>query len=231
MALIACPECGKMISDKASVCINCGFPLKNTSLDSINETDIPDSFSGVFDTSFDYSSIEDIEFSSYNDILPSVSQKVSNPNMCNILGKDYDFTKFLILLKKNKYYDALLFLLSDMDDGEFYRNNKEAFYYLIQYIDEFDAIPVSITLDDIENSSYIKDISAYMRIGTKWQEWQKNPALKMASKTGAIVCPKCGSAAISTGARGFSFTTGFIGASQTLNRCANCGYKWKPKRK
>jgi len=29
MALIKCPECGKEISDKATVCINCGFPLNN----------------------------------------------------------------------------------------------------------------------------------------------------------------------------------------------------------
>lgn len=28
MALIKCPECGKEISDKAEMCINCGFPLK-----------------------------------------------------------------------------------------------------------------------------------------------------------------------------------------------------------
>lgn len=27
MALIKCPECGKEISDKASACIHCGFPL------------------------------------------------------------------------------------------------------------------------------------------------------------------------------------------------------------
>lgn len=27
MALIKCPECGKEISDKATTCINCGFPL------------------------------------------------------------------------------------------------------------------------------------------------------------------------------------------------------------
>lgn len=27
MALINCPECGKEVSDKASVCIHCGFPL------------------------------------------------------------------------------------------------------------------------------------------------------------------------------------------------------------
>lgn len=27
MALINCPECGKEISDKAKMCIHCGFPL------------------------------------------------------------------------------------------------------------------------------------------------------------------------------------------------------------
>ena len=31
MALIKCPECGKEISDKASACIHCGFPLVTTS--------------------------------------------------------------------------------------------------------------------------------------------------------------------------------------------------------
>ena len=28
MALIKCPECEKEVSDKAPVCIHCGFPLK-----------------------------------------------------------------------------------------------------------------------------------------------------------------------------------------------------------
>ena len=41
-------------------------------------------------------------------------------------------------------------------------------------------------------------------------------------------CPKCGSTAITAGQRGYSFLTGFIGSSKTVNRCANCGYKWKP---
>ena len=27
MALIKCPECGKEISDKADVCVSCGFPI------------------------------------------------------------------------------------------------------------------------------------------------------------------------------------------------------------
>lgn len=44
------------------------------------------------------------------------------------------------------------------------------------------------------------------------------------------MCPKCGSTAITAGARGYSFVTGFLGSGQTVNRCANCGHKWKPHR-
>lgn len=43
-------------------------------------------------------------------------------------------------------------------------------------------------------------------------------------------CPKCGSTSISTGQRGFSMMTGFIGSNKTVNRCANCGYQWTPRR-
>lgn len=41
-------------------------------------------------------------------------------------------------------------------------------------------------------------------------------------------CPKCGSTSITTGARGVNYFWGFIGASKTVNRCATCGYTWKP---
>lgn len=41
-------------------------------------------------------------------------------------------------------------------------------------------------------------------------------------------CPKCNSTAITTGARGVSWFWGTIGSSKTVNRCANCGYTWKP---
>lgn len=33
MALIKCPECGKEISDKASSCLNCGYPIELLSLE------------------------------------------------------------------------------------------------------------------------------------------------------------------------------------------------------
>lgn len=41
-------------------------------------------------------------------------------------------------------------------------------------------------------------------------------------------CPKCGSTSITTGARGINWFWGTIGSGKTVNRCANCGYTWKP---
>ena len=41
MALIKCPECGKEISDKAKVCINCGCPLEEVSTTGIVRIKMP----------------------------------------------------------------------------------------------------------------------------------------------------------------------------------------------
>mgnify|MGYP001041193622 FL=1 len=40
--------------------------------------------------------------------------------------------------------------------------------------------------------------------------------------------PKCNSTNVTTGQRGYSFLTGFLGSNKTVNRCGNCGYKWEP---
>ena len=38
MALIKCPECGQSVSDKATACIHCGFPLDKINTDIISKT-------------------------------------------------------------------------------------------------------------------------------------------------------------------------------------------------
>lgn len=43
-----------------------------------------------------------------------------------------------------------------------------------------------------------------------------------------VRCPRCGSTNITAGQRGYSLLTGFVGSGRTVNRCANCGHKWKP---
>ena len=42
-------------------------------------------------------------------------------------------------------------------------------------------------------------------------------------------CPKCNSTVITAGQRGYSIITGFFGSGDTVNRCSNCGHKWKPR--
>jgi len=43
-----------------------------------------------------------------------------------------------------------------------------------------------------------------------------------------LTCPCCGSFAITTGQKGFSLFTGFLGSNKTVNRCGNCGHTWSP---
>lgn len=48
------------------------------------------------------------------------------------------------------------------------------------------------------------------------------------NRTNTPYCPKCGSTAIQTGARGYGGFWLHIGANKTVNRCSNCGYTWNP---
>lgn len=45
-----------------------------------------------------------------------------------------------------------------------------------------------------------------------------------------VRCPKCSSTQIVTGQRGYSVVWGFWGSGKTMNRCANCGHRWEPRR-
>lgn len=54
-------------------------------------------------------------------------------------------------------------------------------------------------------------------------------ALETPSNYASLRCPKCGSTNVTTGARGYSMVTGFIGSGKTVNRCGKCGNVWKPR--
>lgn len=81
---------------------------------------------------------------------------------------------------------------------------------------------------------YIKDNPQYSEEAVKNRKEKecinmRNSGVSMSAAKNTLKCPKCGSTAVSTGQRGFSLLTGFIGVGQTMNRCGKCGYKWKPK--
>lgn len=52
---------------------------------------------------------------------------------------------------------------------------------------------------------------------------------EIAKARDTLSCPRCNSTAVVVGTRGYSAVTGFIGSGETMNRCGNCGYKWKPR--
>ncbi len=43
-----------------------------------------------------------------------------------------------------------------------------------------------------------------------------------------VRCPKCGSAQIHAGKRGWSIAIGMIGSGKIVLTCLNCGHKFKP---
>lgn len=61
----------------------------------------------------------------------------------------------------------------------------------------------------------------------KAEEWAARDK-KFADIRNGKICPKCGSDNVSTGQRGYSIMTGFLGSGRTMNRCGKCGYKWYP---
>lgn len=58
----------------------------------------------------------------------------------------------------------------------------------------------------------------------------RNNSTVIAQQSHIPICPRCGSTSITTGARGVNWKLGLIGASKTVNRCANCGHMWEPRK-
>lgn len=54
--------------------------------------------------------------------------------------------------------------------------------------------------------------------------------IKFKEPDNTVCCPACGSTNIVTGSRGYSLIWGFIGSGDTVNRCARCGHKWRPRK-
>ena len=61
------------------------------------------------------------------------------------------------------------------------------------------------------------------------EEYKKNIELEEKKANEPIKCPRCGSTQITTGQRGYSFLTGFLGSNKAVNRCAKCGHTWEPR--
>lgn len=79
--------------------------------------------------------------------------------------------------------------------------------------------------DIIEFETKMENIRQQLNARKEQNIHQKQATEREANQ---VKCPKCGSTQITTGQRGYSLFSGFLGSNKTVNRCANCGYKWEP---
>lgn len=92
MSLIKCPECGKEISDKASACIHCGYPLGSNTSDIYNRKEKGEPFSICCKCRK--------KVSTRSEKCPHcgcvlVKKWYNDANICKVNGVDYDLTPFM----------------------------------------------------------------------------------------------------------------------------------------
>ncbi len=73
-----------------------------------------------------------------------------------------------------------------------------------------------------------KDLIDYQLKMSQFRAHLQQQETSTSQTTNTVRCPRCGSANITAGQRGYSLLTGFVGSGRTVNRCANCGHKWSP---
>lgn len=240
--LIKCPECEKEISDKAIHCIHCGFPLSKIQNDSTKAK------SGFYRITIHPSEpnnvTELIRFLSDATMLPmseanrafqkcspelfrglsekkanQIKSKLDSFNVNCEINSDDEFDP----LESTRIYRIIL-----------YKSEPNNSIQMLKYLTEVTGKTITVVnkafqncstdlLRGLNKSDAHKIKSRLESFNVRCDIQEDDPSYFSIPK-----CPKCGSTSISTGSRGVTLTTGFFGASQTMNRCGNCGYKWKP---
>ena len=120
-----------------------------------------------------------------------------------------------ILVQTNESTEEIYKLSAKLPDDDF---NKKCIGLAKKYgNDQF---------DNEENQNMLEKRSEHIQNSIEKYELRKQQSQQSSNLPH---CPKCGSTAITAGQRGYSLLTGFLGSNKTVNRCANCGYTWKPK--
>ncbi len=248
MALIKCPECGKEISDKASVCIHCGFPLNLLSegdistkierdlveneLSTIKDKDIRNLYSlEIIDSNGSNVKIITILKGYFRYSLEEAKQAVS---VLPILVEGFFDMKSIRCIAQE--------LLDAGVDYSIYQDNREILFDL----DITDKIEKrALESSNVGTGAVIKQCPQcgqitnqpdafycpkcnvrYERIINNYQEYRYEEQEKNIPK-----CPTCGSTKIQKiSSTKRWFTTGVFGlASSNVGKtmeCKNCGYKW-----
>ena len=147
-------------------------------------------------------------------------EKVCSNYICKIDGEEFDLSEFL---------DYILNLYDDVG----YVSDQE-FNKLVDALYESCPKPGRVVIHNliakIINTKQIPEEHGSFAYMANLKYERESAHAKNEKIDPQIRCPKCSSTQITTGSRGYSMVWGFVGSGKTVNRCAQCGYKWEPKR-
>lgn len=155
-----------------------------------------------------------------HDINNILNEKKSNTQLYKVLFKSFSSQK---MYNKNRIKASIIV------EAMLSRNCSEA--------DSVNLNRRCVIFDGLTEANALKIQSVLNKYGciTEVSESDKTEVSRANKKienldidNSVIKCPKCKSTAVTTGQRGYSLMFGFIGSDDTVNRCGNCGYKWKP---
>lgn len=200
MALIKCPECNKEVSDKAEICVHCGYPISKW----IKEKKSDSSQSN-----------EDI--------------KDDNPNNIYLYReKEYNLTELVDYIKENTHPDVEINSQTWAEARHILRTyisiGKEE-DLLISYIHKYRIL--GTTKDRKKYYEHKKTHVSHTQFNYVPACSNKNNMYNPYQNV--VHCPRCGSTSVTTEEQGYGLF-GWIGASQKKNLCQKCGHKWWPGR-
>ena len=203
MALIHCPECNKEVSDRAEICVHCGYPISK------------------------WIKKENSNSSQSNEVNEDV--KDDNPNNIYLYReKKYNLTDLVDYIKENTHPDVEINSQTWAEARHILRTyisiGKEE-DLLISYIHKYRMLGTA--KDRKKYYEHKKSHVSHTQFNYAPAYSNKN---NMYNSSQIVVhCPRCGSTSVTTEEQGYGLF-GWIGASQKKNLCQKCGHKWWPGR-
>ena len=203
MALIHCPECNKEVSDRAEICVHCGYPISK------------------------WIKKENSNSSQSNEVNEDV--KDDNPNNIYLYReKKYNLTDLVDYIKENTHPDVEINSQTWAEARHILRTyisiGKEE-DLLISYIHKYRMLG---TAKD-RKKYYEHKKSHVSHTQFNYAPAYSNRNNMYNSSQNVVHCPRCGSTSVTTEEQGYGLF-GWIGASQKKNLCQKCGHKWWPGR-
>lgn len=222
MALITCPECGNKISDRAKICIHCGFPIYEVECEKLDQEilDLNTKTNELLKRLKEMGALKDEDF----DKNESSIEVPESQNDYLSLYKENRLSKKVVLKKPLK--DKLIaikyireYMKMGLKDAKDLAEAEESVVC--------DGVTVSIA-EDVKDFFEKKDVAAeILDSDTPLQTTMSG----FAELSAPVSCPRCGSTEYYAGAAGYSVIFGWVGSGATRLTCLKCGYKWKPGKK